>query len=102
MISVINSFACEPEQQENLVRALRDAAPELGALPGIVAATLHRSLDGTRVVNYVQVRSVEDYENLRKVGQTKGYFDRITKFATGKPDAHVYEVVIRQPNGVMS
>ena len=63
------------------------------ALPGIVAATLHRSLDGTRVVNYVQVRSVEDYENLRKVGQTKGYFDRITKFATEKPDAHVYEVV---------
>jgi hypothetical protein len=34
MITVINSFACEPEQQENLVRALRDAAPELGALPG--------------------------------------------------------------------
>ena len=94
MITVINSFACEPEQQENLVRALRDAAPELGALPGIVAATLHRSFDGTRVVNYVQVRSVEDYENLRKVGQTKGYFDRITKFATGKPDAHVYEVVV--------
>ena len=60
---------------------------------GIVAATLHRSLDGTRVVNYVQVRSVEDYENLRKVGQAKGYFDRIAKFATGKPDAHVYEVV---------
>ena len=68
MITVINSFACEPEQQENLVRASRDAAPEFGALPGIAAATLHRSLDGTRVVNHVQVRSVEDYENLRKVG----------------------------------
>jgi hypothetical protein len=35
------------------VRALRDAAPKFGALPGIAAATLHRSLDGTRVVNYV-------------------------------------------------
>jgi len=66
MITSSNSFPCEPKQQENLVRALRDAAPELGALPGIVAPTLHRSLDGTRVVNYVQVRSVEDYENLRK------------------------------------
>ena len=43
MITIINSFPCEPKQQENLVRALRDAAPELGALPGIVAATLHRS-----------------------------------------------------------
>jgi Antibiotic biosynthesis monooxygenase len=47
MITIINSFPCEPKQQENLVRALRDAAPELGALPGMVAATLHRSLDAS-------------------------------------------------------
>ncbi len=91
LVTVINSFSCEPEQQENLVSAWRDAATELGALSGIVSAALHRSLDGTRVVNYVQVRSVEDWENLRNIGQTKGYFDRITKFGT--PDAHVYEVV---------
>jgi hypothetical protein len=39
------------------------------------------------------INAGRDYENLRKVGQTKGYFNRITKFATGKPDAHVYEVV---------
>jgi hypothetical protein len=73
------------------VNAWRDAAAELGKLPGIVSAALHRSLDGTRVVNYVQVRSLEDWENLRKVGQTKGHFDRIAKFGT--PDAHVYEVM---------
>jgi hypothetical protein len=39
MITVINSFACEPEQQENLVRASRDAAPELGHCP--VSLPLH-------------------------------------------------------------
>jgi heme-degrading monooxygenase HmoA len=91
LVTVINSFACEPEQQENLIGAWREAAAELGKLPGVVSAALHKSLDGTRVVNYVQVRSVEDWENLRKVGQSQGYFDRVTKFGT--PDPHVYEVV---------
>jgi heme-degrading monooxygenase HmoA len=91
LVTVINAFTCEPGQQEDLVSAWRDAAAELGKLPGMVSAALHKSVDGTRVVNYVQVRSVGDWENLRKVGETKGYFDRIAKF--GAPDAHVYEVI---------
>jgi hypothetical protein len=59
LVTVINSFSCEPEQQENLVSAWSEAAAELGKLRGIVAAALHKRLDGTRVVNYVQVRSVD-------------------------------------------
>jgi len=43
------------------------------------------------VVNYAQLRSAQDRENLRKVGQLRAHFDRITKF--GKPDAHLSEVV---------
>jgi len=74
-VTVINSFACEPEQQENLVTAWRDAAAELGALPGIVSAALHRTLDGTRVVNYVQVRSVEgllrSHHQVRNAGRAR-------------------------------
>ena len=42
-------------------------------------------------MNYGQLRSGEDWENLRKIGQMKAYFDRITKF--GSPHAHLYEVV---------
>jgi hypothetical protein len=77
---VIDAFTCEAEQQEDLVSTWRDAAAELGRLPGIVSAALHKSVDGTRAVNDMQVRSAEDWENLRKVSQTKGYFDRIVKF----------------------
>jgi predicted glycosyltransferase len=42
-------------------------------------------------VNDMRVRSVEDWENLRKVSQTKGYFDHIVKFGT--PDMYVHEVI---------
>jgi hypothetical protein len=54
--------------------------------PRSPSAALHRSLDGTRVVNYAQLRSAEDWETLRKVGQMRAHFDRTTKF--GKLDAH--------------
>jgi hypothetical protein len=89
----LNNRSCTTEaaQQEDLVGACRDAAAELGKLPGIVSAALHKSVDGTRVVNDMRVRSVEDWENLRKVSQTKGYFDRIVKFGT--PDMYVHEVI---------
>jgi heme-degrading monooxygenase HmoA len=91
IVTVINVFSCEPSQQDALIKAWQDAPAELGKLPGAVSAALHKSLDGTRVVNYVQMRSMEDWENLRKVGQSKGYFDRIMQF--GKPDPHLYEIV---------
>ena len=58
--------------------------------PRSPSAALHRSLDGTRAVNYAQLRSAEDWETLRKVGQMRAHFDRTTKF--GKLDAHLYEV----------
>jgi heme-degrading monooxygenase HmoA len=91
LVTVINAFSCEPAQQPDLVTAWRDAEAELGMMPGVISAALHRSLDGTRVVNYGQLRSAQDWERLREVGQTKAYFDRITHF--GQPDAHLYEVV---------
>ena len=34
-------------------------------LPGFVSASIHRGLDNTRVVNYAQWRSKEDFEAMR-------------------------------------
>jgi Antibiotic biosynthesis monooxygenase len=58
-------------------------------LPGIISATLHRSKDGTRVVNYAQWKTSENWEKLLEVGKSS-YFAEMGKFA--KPDAHLYEV----------
>jgi hypothetical protein len=54
--------------KKNLVRAWRDAEAELGVLAGVAPAALRGSFDGTRVMNYGQLRSVEDWKNLRKIG----------------------------------
>jgi Antibiotic biosynthesis monooxygenase len=55
LVTLINAFSCEPKTQDDLVKAWQDATEiELGRLPGIISAALHRSLNGTRVVNYAQ------------------------------------------------
>ena len=91
LITVISTFSCDPAQQAGLVDAWREAIAEFGPMPSVVAAALHRSVDGTRVVNYGQVRSLQDLEKLREMGRAKEYIARLTRF--GQPDSHVYEVV---------
>jgi quinol monooxygenase YgiN len=90
LVTLINVFSCEPENLQALIDAWIRATDEtLGKLPGIVSAALHRSKDGTRVVNYAQWKSAEAWDNLVELRKTN-YFKDMGKFA--KPDAHLYEV----------
>lgn len=61
--TLINVFTVEPDKQQDLVDLLVEATDEVMCeLPGFVAANIHRSADGTRVVNYAQWRSITDFE----------------------------------------
>jgi len=77
---------CLPEVVDAWIRA---TAEKLGKLPGIISAALHRSMDGSRVVNYAQWKRAEDWQNLVRVGNAS-WFGEMGKYA--KPDAHLYEV----------
>ena len=71
LATLINVFSCEPENLQALIDAWIRATDEtLGKLPGIVSAALHRSKDGTRVVNYAQWKSAEAWGNLVRLGKT--------------------------------
>jgi len=53
VITLINVFTCEPENQQALIDAwIRATEETLGKLPGIISATLHRSKDRTGIVTY--------------------------------------------------
>lgn len=87
VVTLINAFSCEPQNQQHLIDAWIGATEEkLGALPGIISAALHRSKDGTRVVNYAQWKTAENWENLFRVG-SESWFREMAKYA--KPDAHL-------------
>jgi len=67
VLTLVNVFSVRPENQQKLVDMLVEATDKtMKKLPGFLSASIHRSLDGTRVVNYAQWRSKEDFEAMRK------------------------------------
>ena len=55
VVTLINTFTVKPEKQDELIRVLDEATEQvMRHLPGFVSASLHKSLDGTRVANYAQ------------------------------------------------
>ncbi len=60
--TLINVFVVRPERQRQLVELLVRATEEvIRHRPGFVAANIHASEDGTRVVNYAQWESAEAF-----------------------------------------
>ena len=55
VVTLVNVFTVRPEKQDTLVQLLIEATNKtMRHLPGFVSASIHRSLDNTRVVNYAR------------------------------------------------
>ncbi len=66
VVTVINTFTVEPQQQQRALELLIEIARRLRqAVPGFLSANFHRSLDGTRVVNYAQYANQEAVDVVR-------------------------------------
>ena len=67
ILTLINVFTVVPEKQRELIALLVEATEKtMKHLPGFISANIHRSLDGKRVVNYAQWKSMADFEAMRK------------------------------------
>jgi quinol monooxygenase YgiN len=63
VVTLINTFTVEPDNQQRLVEVLVEGIQTtINTLPGFISANIHKSLDGTRVVNYAQWESRETLE----------------------------------------
>ena len=92
VLSLINIFTVEPAKQRELVDLLiRATETSVRHITGFVSATLHRSLDGTKVAMYAQWRSNEDYQAMRRDPVTSPYLDQALALAKFEPG--MYEVV---------
>ena len=58
--TLINTFDVKPQNQQGIVDSLRRFTLEANRQPGFIAASIHASLNGDRVVNYVQWKTRED------------------------------------------
>jgi heme-degrading monooxygenase HmoA len=67
VLTLINVFTVAPERQDELAALLADATERtMKRLPGFVSASIHKSHDGTRVVNYAQWRSQDDFNAMQR------------------------------------
>jgi quinol monooxygenase YgiN len=92
VITLINVFTVEPENQQRLVELLTEATEvSVSRAPGFVSASLHRSTDGTKVTMYAQWRSIDEYQAMRRDPTPLPFLQEALKIARFEPG--IYEVV---------
>jgi quinol monooxygenase YgiN len=92
LMTLVNVFTVSPEKQNELAEVLVRATEEtMRHLPGFISASIHRSIDGTKVVNYAQWRSQEDFTAMKENPKARPHMEAAAKLA--KFDPIVCEVV---------
>jgi quinol monooxygenase YgiN len=92
VITLVNVFTVEPNNQQRLVDLLIEATKKvMSQQEGFISANLHKSLDGTKVVNYAQWKSKEAFEKMLKNSTAITHMN--DAFSIAKVDGSLYEVV---------
>lgn len=91
VVTHINVFTVPPEKQQLLINSLIETVHAARDVPGWLSASIHRSFDGTRVVNYVQFESHEAAGAVLRHLAAGGYLKRNTEL--GQVAGGQYEVV---------
>src|ERR1043166_37814 len=83
----------EPDQgkQAEALALMTERARFIARQPGFISISLHRSLDGRRIVNYVQWRSREQLQAAHRSPEFRKewrHFDQVAEDI----DPHLYEV----------
>ncbi len=91
-----NIFSVEPSKQEKLIEMLAEATEQImNRQEGFISANIHKSLDGTRVVNYAQWKSREAFEKMLKNPKVQIHMNDILTVAKST-DGNLYDVVFTE------
>ena len=84
-------FSMKPANQPKMIELAKEHIKPAMKQPGLISATFHRSLDGTRVINYGQWENESAIAELTKkpgFSKTKPYWEGIAE-----NEYHLYKVV---------
>ncbi len=100
VVTVIIIFAVELERQQELVDTIVEFVESaVKHQPGFVSSSIHKSLDGVRVMNYAQWKSLEDYEAFINNSEMQAHGKKLSNFHL--LESHIYEVVVSQPENAL-
>ena len=84
--TLINVFTVEPGNQQKVVDMLVQTTEKaMKHIPGFVSASIHKSLDGTRVTNYAQAADHAAWERIVARLQGDGFFEQFQKLSKPNP-----------------
>ena len=94
--TLINVFTVDPSNQDELVRLAFDGISNIASkVPGFVRAAIHRSVDGTQLVNYIQWADADAWQRSHELLGADPHFvkhmEDVAKIATPAP--RLYDVV---------
>lgn len=82
----------EPGRQAEALSVMTERARFMARQPGFVSISLHRSLDGRRIVNYIQWQNRDLLQAAHKSPEFRKEWDHFDH-VTDEIDPHLYEVV---------
>ncbi|KJH71751.1 antibiotic biosynthesis monooxygenase family protein [Aliterella atlantica] len=96
VLTVIIIFAVEPARQQELIDAIVEFLEVVKQQPGFVSSSIHKSIDGVRVMNYAQWQNQEAYQAFISNTQVQAKGEKLREFQIH--EYHRYEVVVSLPD----
>jgi quinol monooxygenase YgiN len=94
-VTLINFYTVDQSKQKILVDMLIEGAEQImKKQEGFISANIHRSLDGTAVVNYAQWKSKDAFEKMLNNPQAQIHMNDILNIAGS--EGRLYEVVFTE------
>jgi heme-degrading monooxygenase HmoA len=90
-VTQITVIEAEPGKQAEALSLMTERAHFMARQPGFISISLHRSLDGRRIVNYIQWQSRDLLHSAHQSPEFRKewrHFDQLTD----EIDPHLYEV----------
>ena len=90
-VTQITVVEAEPDKQARALSVMTERARFMARQPGFVSISLHRSLDGRRIVNYVQWQNRDLLQRAHKSPEFRKEWNEFDRLAD-EIDPHLYEV----------
>ena len=86
VLTLVNVFTVPKGKQDALAKLLIDATNQtMRHQPGFVSASIHKSLDGTKVINYAQWRSRDDFDAMTRSSEVRPHMQAAAAMAEFEP-----------------
>ncbi len=95
-LTLINTFEVTAQKADSLVAALVEGTGQvMHGRPGFISASIHKSLDGTRVVNYAQWANKTDFDHMLDDPLVKSHMARCAAIAESVEPV-IYDVIFAE------